>query len=377
MNFEEAKADLISQGFAEGKIRRMKVHLTEPWPTPKIRELNAWQAKQREKLQKLIEQTQDSKECERLSKRLQDLEDLPEDAGGEVFPVYEEGPDKQAERDADGNLSETSRIVYYALNQGTRNRAEKEFWIPCAYDGVKTWVENNCAPDWIENPEEQRAFCTKHYRQKSWPDENGETAEDPIRFVKSELSLLRSSDIFKGSSDIDRKFRQKSLSNMRLHSAQAFDYLSKAIEISLKRNEPEHRQVSQERLRQGETVTPYVDPEPMRIIEMAFRAGREAATATLHYRGVPIDAEQGKPLTDRQSKTGPKKQWTQVGLEFLRAKPKAKSSDVAIHLYKECLIDWEPSGDYRDAHTVIFYDKTPNKSRTEFQKAVSKLRKKV
>lgn len=375
MTFDEAKDKLLLEGYSEKFIRRMKVHLSEPWEKTEIDRLNQFQAEQRAKFQRIIKKTNDEVEKERALKNLAKYDDLPPDAGVGVWLVYEDGPDKAAIRKSDGSLSDPSKIIRYRLDQGSLNSAREEFWVPCAYDGIKGWEEYYCAPHWKKTAQDREGFCKKHYGDKSWPDEKGEVAEDPIRFINSELSLLRSSNQFKGSFDIDEKFREKSVSNMRMHSKQAFEYLSKAVALSLERNEPENRQVSQEKLRDNYGMTPFVDAAAVRIIELAFRAGREAATSSLHYRGIPVEAEQGKPLSDGQSKAGPKKEWTKTALEFLLQNPRAKSADIARHLKDASILDWEPQGPYRGAHTIFFYDGTPDKSRRSFQNAVSKLKK--
>lgn len=375
MTFDEAKNELISQGYKKNSIRRFKAHLSDPWTKEKIQELNLFDAKERKILLKIIDEEEDEVALKRAQRRIAATVDLTDDAGIGVFPVYEDGPDRIALRPDGVNFTKGAQIIRYHLNQGTLNSVAGEFWIPCAFDGVKGWEEYYCSPHWIESAEEREAFCNQHYAPKSWPDEEGKMAEDPIRFINSELSFLRSAHQFNGSSDVDDKFREESVRNMRQHSEQAFEYLSKAVAISLKRNEPEHRQVSQDELRDNQGMTPYVDADAVRIIELAFRAGREAATASLHYRGIPIEARQGKPLTDGQSKAGPKKHWTESALHYFSENPSAKSAEVAQYLKDVSAIYWDPEGSYRNAETICFYDDTPDKSREQFQKSISKLKK--
>lgn len=375
MTFKEAKNELVSLGYQEDSIRRFKVHLSDSWDKEEIDKLNLSNAKRRAKLQRIIDEAEDEVRVENSRKSLSKIVDLLDDAGVGVFPVYEDGPDTKALRVDGASFTEEAQIIRYRLDQGVLNSTAGEFWIPCAFDGVKGWEEHYCTPHWIKSSGERETFCKRHYGDKSWPDEKGEVADDPIRFINSELSLLRSAHQFKGSSDISPRFRKESVTNMQLHSEQAFEYLSKAVALSLERNEPEHRQVSQDKLRDNQCMTPYVDPEAVRIIELAFRAGREAATSSLHYRGIPIEARQGKPLTEGQSKAGPKKEWTKLAVQFLLDHPCAKSAEVAVHLKQEGVIYWDPEGVYRKAQTICFYDETPDKSRRSFQNSISKLKK--
>jgi hypothetical protein len=370
MTFEEAKQEIIENGYRERDIRRMKVHLSEPWSREMIDELNASTEQRRLKLKALLADAADEVTKASRQRQLDQCRILPDDAGVGIFPVYEDGLDKPAE------FTDNAKIIRYRLDQGTLDSSKNEFWVPCAYNGVKGWDEYYCIPHWIESADEQKAFCGRHYGEQAWPDENGEVAEDPIRFINGELSLLRSAHQFKGSSDVSEKFRQESVCNMHRHSKQAFEYLSKSVALSLKRNDPRHRQVSQDKMRNSRPIPDDVDPDALRIIELAFRAGREAATASLHYRGIPVEAKQGKPLTDSQSKAGPKKEWTKAAREFLSENSSANSAKVAQHLKQIGVIYWDPEGSYRKAHTICFYDdETPDKSREQFQKAISKLKK--
>jgi hypothetical protein len=375
MTFEQAKQELIGDGYREQDIRKIKVHVSAPWNRKKIDELNASTERRRAKLEARFDEAENEPAKASLQRELDRCELLPDDAGVGVFPVYEDEPGQPAERIEGANFTDKAKIIHYRLDQGTLDSSNYEFWVPCAYHGVKGWEEYYCLPCWIEDVDEQRAFWKRHYREKSWPDEKGEVSENPIQFINDELGQLRSAHQLKGSSDVDEKFRKESVSNMHRHSKQAFEYLSKAVEISLKRNEPEHRQVSLDNLRKNEAMTDYVDAEAVRIIELAFRAGREAATASLYYRNIPGEAKQGKPLNDTQSKAGPKKEWTKAVLKFLSENPAAKTADIAQHLKEKQLFYWDPEGSYRNAQTVCFYDETPDKSRRSFQNSISKLKK--
>lgn len=294
MTFEDAKKELIENGYQERDIRKMKVHLSEPWDKDRVDKLNASTEQRRAKIKNLLADAEDEVTKASRQRQLDQCKLLPDDAGIGVFPVYEDGPDQPARRIDGAKFTDKAKIIHYRLDRGTLNSSNKEFWVPSAYDGVKAWEEYFCAPPWIKTSDEKVEFCNRYYRAKSWPDEEGEISENPIRFINGELALLRSSHQFKGSSDVSENFRKESASNMLRHSEQAFEYLSKAVELSLKRNEPEHCQVSQDNLRNNEAMTDYVDAEAVRIIELAFRAGREAATASLHYRGIPIIAQRGE-----------------------------------------------------------------------------------
>jgi len=302
MTFTQAKQELIKGGYQERDIRRFKVHISAPWDRDRITELNASTQRRRAKLETHIEKAESESEKARLQRKLEQYNLLPEDAGIGVFPVYEDKPDQHSERIEGDDFTDKAKIIRYRLDQGALDPSNNEFWVPCAYHGVKGWEENYCLPHWIEDIDEQKAFYERHYGEKSWPEEKGEVAENPIRFINGELSLLLSAHQFKGSSEVDEKFRKETVSNMDRHSKQAFEYLSKAVEISLKRNEPKHRQVTQENLRNNEAMTDFVDPEAVRIIELAFRAGREAATASLHYRGIPIIAQRGEKRVSTELK---------------------------------------------------------------------------
>jgi hypothetical protein len=128
-------------------------------------------------------------------------------------------------------------------------------------------------------------------------------------------------------------------------------------------------------MEQGESLSEWHDEEAARIIELAFRAGKASAQATLHYRGIPVFAEVGEPMEDKQAKKAPRKEWTRAARDFFRDNPQKGSKDLALHLKEQSLIDWLPRGPYEKSETICFYDGTEDMERVQFQKAVSKVKK--
>ncbi|MGC6464578.1 MAG: hypothetical protein ACON5N_03250, partial [Akkermansiaceae bacterium] len=84
--------------------------------------------------------------------------------------------------------------------------AEGEFWIPVGFDGFRFWEIEACAPPWITRKSSRTKWVKKYWRESKWPD-HGERADDPTRFVNSELGILQCD--LKGSPDVPEKHRRR------------------------------------------------------------------------------------------------------------------------------------------------------------------------
>lgn len=276
MTFEEAKQQLIEEGWEESKIRRMKYSLSDN---------GAW-------------------------------------------PVWEEKPDTPSERGEDSGFLGDPKIFHYKIGDGTLNPSLKEFWIPCAFDGVKQWRELICAPHWMDSKEERDEFCSNYRISESGWDE-GERSGDPIRYLKTELSTLRSTEQLNGASEIPKGHRKRAKQEMTRLGAIGLDYLASAFELSLQQHEPAQRQVSKEQMKQGQTISPYCEQSPFEIIELAYRAGKISERVSLHYRGIPAIAErgcataeilgQGRPSKKQQKRPPGEKSFKKKLPELLKA----------------------------------------------------------
>lgn len=246
MTFDEAMAELIAEGFPADKIRRMKVRV---------------------------------------------VKDPENDLSTGVWPVFETSKAIRAEV---GEQQREAKIIHYKLDEGEIDPALGEFWIPCAYHGNQGWVNNYCAPEWLKSEKAQKDFCERYLRKRenSWPD-TGERSADPIAYLNDQLagSLITG---LKASDQLPKRKRERMAKDFQRFNDITFDYLSEAIELSLKKNEPPYRQITRENMKQGEGLTEWHDQEAARIIELAFRAGKAAAQATMHYRGIPVFAERGE-----------------------------------------------------------------------------------
>jgi hypothetical protein len=325
MTFEEAKAELIAEGCLEEKIRRVRVEF---------------------------------------------------DVG--VSPVWEQSKGVRAVRGEAGNWITDRKIIRYKLDDDSKlDKERREFWVPCAFHGNRGWILNYCAPDFVESKDKQSEFCETHYRKRlvSWPD-SGERAPDPIEYINDQLAACTLAGL-KASSDIPEKQRVRMAKEFERFNSVAFDYLSEAVELSVKKNEPPYSQFDRADMEEGRALPEWYDHDAARIIELAFRAGKASAQASLHYRGIPVLAEVGEPLSDGQAKAGPKKDWTKSAREFLLRSPSAKSAEVALYLKENSIVDWLPQGPYKDAHTICFYDGTPDKSKDDFSKAIYKVKKTI
>jgi hypothetical protein len=114
--------------------------------------------------------------------------------------------------------SETSpsavSFEYEALDKD--DLEEGEFWIPVGYDGFRTWEQEACAPPWITHKPTRTRWVKKFWRESQWPD-HGEKADDPTRFIQSELGILQCD--LKGSSDVPKKHRKHFPAVVSVHFA--------------------------------------------------------------------------------------------------------------------------------------------------------------
>lgn len=323
MDFEQAKAELEAEGYAPSRIRRMKCHMSN----------------------------------------------------NGVLPVCEDKKDTPAATDKHGNFINEARIVRYRLNEGTLSEENKEFWIPCAMDGYQQWREFHCTPHWITDPEEQKAFCKKHYKKSTWPN-HGEESDDPARWVNREKSVLGA--FTKAPWDIPEKERARLETQLKNDAEIGKRYLCKAIELVLT-FAPEHQQVSFKNLMDNEGISPYVDEKLPRIIELAFRAGQVAERSSTHYRGIPYMAQEAEPMIDKQAKQGARKEFTKRVGEIYREHSDWKPAQVSEQLKSESILAWTDGDDmpcaFEDAQNFTFYDGvTEDKNRTAYLKSLSRIR---
>lgn len=257
--------------------------------------------------------------------------------------------------------SETSpsavSFEYEALDKD--DLEEGEFWIPVGYDGFRTWEQEACAPPWITHKPTRTKWVKKFWRESQWPD-HGEKADDPTRFIQSELGILQCD--LKGSSDVPKKHRKHLRDKLQQLGVIGSDYLAESIELALKVGKVErHHQMTKERLLDHGGVSDYVSKEITRIVELAYRAGRVQATQSAYYRGVPYMAQDGAPSALRQgkgrpSKTETKKQpkvkkWQKETLGKLQKNEEYDNRDLLEFLIEKRGICEDSPGVYREHET--------------------------
>lgn len=321
MTFTEAKEEIIRDGYQEGRIHQMKCWLSDE----------------------------------------------------EVCSVWEESKDVPAPRGEGESFAGSPKIFRYKLGEGSIDPTKKQFWIPCVFDRYKGWVPYYCAPSWLETREERDKFCSKFYKEESWPDEK-EASLNPIRYVKGELSVLRNAKQFEGSPEIPKESQDKARQEIARLGDLAFDYLARAIELSLAVNEPKHKQVTREKMKDGETMSRSCQKTPIKIIELAYRAGKLSERFALHYRGIPEIAESGESMVRarRSSNTGSKLGWTKAAEGILSENLGMKPRKMAIELQERGVLftldDWA---------NVSFEDGTPDKTWKAFSTAVGRIRNRL
>jgi hypothetical protein len=238
----------------------------------------------------------------------------------------------------------------------------EDFWMPVGFDGFKIWHTEYCAPHWIES--ESRAartrWCNKHWRETIWPDQ-GEVSDDPTDFINRELGGLKCD--LKGSSITHEKHRKKLRETLQDLGVIGSEYLAEGIELALKvGGAASYEQVSKEDLLDHEGISPDVDKDITRILELAFRAGRVSATHSAYSRGVAsmaqagasmvLQAGKGRPKAENQKKEPSLKKWQKAALPKLKLDEGCDRRDLlGFLLQKETILEDSP-GVYREAETA-------------------------
>ncbi|MDB4547018.1 hypothetical protein N9Z80_02395 [Akkermansiaceae bacterium] len=229
--------------------------------------------------------------------------------------------------------------------------ADGEFWIPVGFDGFKTWETEACAPHWLKSRSARTRWCNKHWHETQWAD-HGEQAENPSRFVSTELKMLKCD--LKGSSDVPEKHRKRLRAKLQDLGVIGAEYLAESIEIALKvGGVPEYQQISKEELLGYSAVSPNVDSEILRVVELAYRAGRVQATQSAYYRGVPYMAQDGAPTVLNQGKRekvqrGSLSSSDSSAVDYMEKNPERKNACLLADFIKGQVIEFkEDSKKYR------------------------------
>ena len=275
MNLEQAKAELLSRGYEESKIRYMKCRL---------------------------------------------------DPDRGVHPVYEI---KAGIDYTDENQTEAKIIDYKDPKLEKLN--ENEFWIPCAMDGYYSWQRSYCAPHWIEGEEAQK-FCQERFKEKElW--NHGEESENPTDWINETNSQFNAFNT--PTNRIKASDRPALEAKLKEDARVGKSYLCKAIVLALKHAPAPHR-VSYENLMGDsesdfcEGITDCLDDDITRIIEYAYRAGQVAERHNLHYNGIPLITKKGyitvkaqEQFTDNNKRQNSKelKKWQKLIKKLVEAEP--------------------------------------------------------
>lgn len=235
--------------------------------------------------------------------------------------------------------------------------APPDFWIPTGYVG-EGWKAEVCVPDWMPAPV-ARDWYFRWKDEFAWPDERGEISDDPNDFIARELSGLR------WMKDDNSRPKVAKL------AATCADYLEQAMVdgYTLGGGFPPYTRAS---LLERETLDVKVDIA--RLIELAFRAGRLSARASLYYRGDDEVARKGKPHADRvgmgRTKRGFEQlqKWEQLVVSLLRVCPSTDRRELLTKL-EEAGLATSKEGD-----KVILKGKKRALPFSSFQSAVSKLK---
>jgi hypothetical protein len=261
----------------------------------------------------------------------------------------------------------------FKLDEGTL--AKGEWWIPTGFHGYQSWTPSFCAPHWITSENERSKWMNENTVLFEWPD-HGEQSDDPTLFISKELGILKWQ--FCASEEIKEKHHEKLNETLKKLQKAGSEYLAEAIELALQ-TEPEHRQVTrQQLLLEDRGIGSYVDKRVIRILELAFRAGRVSERHSTYYRGVPDAAQDGWPMVERIGSNNPRKEWTSHVQALLAKDPKITTQGIAESLKENSLCDW---GDlsYKKATTIslLFENEEEDQEmkRKVFQTAISKQRK--
>ena len=254
MNLEQAKAELLSRGYEESKIRYMKCRL---------------------------------------------------DPDRGVHTVYEI---KAGIDYTDENQTEAQIIDYRDPKPKELN--ENEFWIPYVHDGYYGLLRSYCAPHWIEGEEAQKKFCLERFREKELRN-HGEESENPTDWINETNSQFNAFNT--PTNRIKASDRPALEAKLKEDARVGKSYLCKAIVLALKHAPAPHR-VSYENLMGDsesdfcEGITDCLDDDITRIIEYAYRAGQVAERHNLHYNGIPLIAKKGYMTVKAQERNAqPKK----------------------------------------------------------------------
>jgi len=224
------------------------------------------------------------------------------------------------------------------------NLEEGEFWIPVGFDGFRTWEQEACAPPWITHKPTRTKWVKKFWRESQWPD-HGEKADDPTRFIQSELGILQCD--LKGSSDVPKKHRRQLRDKLQELGLIGSEYLAESIELALKIGKvPDHQQVTKENLLDHGGVSDYVSKDITRIIELAYRAGRVQATQSAYYRGVPYMAQDGAPTALNQGKREkiPRESLSpsdSLAVDYMEKNPARKNASFVADFIKGQVIEFK------------------------------------
>ena len=117
-----------------------------------------------------------------------------------------------------------------------------------------------------------------------------------------------------------------------------------------------------------------------RCFEQVYHAGKHSVRS---FSPKAFMTESAYEMEDGQNRKKPRKQWTAKALNFFKEKGReAKWWEVLEHLREKNIAHWE-GGDggnceVRDTQVITFEDgETEDKSRKQFQNALTKLRKKI
>jgi hypothetical protein len=233
----------------------------------------------------------------------------------------------------------------------------EDFWVPVGFDGFKIWKIEYCAPHRIKSRAARTRWCNKYWQETTWPDQ-GEVSDDPTDFINRELGGLKCD--LKGSSITREKHRKRLRETLQDLGVIGSEYLAEAIELALKEGgSASYEQVSKGDLLGDEAISPEVDKDITRILELAFRAGRVSATHSAYSRGVPFMAQagaamvlragKGRPKSEKQKKEPNLKKWQKAALPKLKLDEGYDRMDLLEFLVRKETIREDSTGVYREA----------------------------